>query len=271
MKNIKIDCHVHTIVSPDSNTQLKAICNSACEKDISSIIVTNHFEYYSGEKDGRRGADISFIENSLKEIEECKTEFEGKLEILFGMELGQAHQWIEGINKITKSYPFDYLIGSLHKVNGIDLKNWTYSKENLEKQSIKYLDALYDMVKNSEYDCVGHLDLIKRYAARHNEKIDLIKLYEGKITEILKVVIERGKGIEINTSGLRQEVKETMPSTQIIQLYKNLGGKIITIGSDSHNEKDVGEGFEESINILKKVGFKQIAIYRARKPYFYDI
>jgi len=271
MKKLKMDCHLHTAVSPDSKTPLKEICESACAKGIDSIIVTNHMEYYTGKKDGKLRMDESFIEDSIKEIDECRAEFEGDLEILFGMELGQAHQWPEDLRRITNEYPFDYLIGSLHKVDDVDLKYWDYTRENLENQNRKYLDALHEMALNSDYDCVGHFDLIKRYAARHNQKVDLMKQHEEKIAEILKVVIQRGKGIEVNTSSLRQDLEETMPSPKIIQLYRNLGGKIITVGSDSHNRKDIGEGFEKSIKMLKEAGFSQIALYRERKPCFYDI
>lgn len=271
MKKMRADCHIHTIVSPDSKTPLKEICKSACEKDINCITITNHFEYYTGKKDGKISMDISFIENSLKEVNEAAEEFKGKLEILFGMELGQAHMWSEAVNKIINKYPFDYLIGSLHKIEDIDLKNWSYTEENIEEQSLRYLKELRVLAEKGEYDCLGHLDLIKRYAARQNKKVNLMKLYKDKIAEILNIVIERGKGIEVNTSGLRQEARETMPSLQIVQLYKELGGEIITIGSDSHNEKDVGEGYEESISLLKKAEFSQIAVYRERKAQFYKI
>lgn len=271
MKNIKADCHIHTHISPDSKERLKAICENAFKIGLNSIVVTNHFEYFLGNKYGKRRMDISFIENSLKEVTECKVEFEGKLEVLFGMEMGQVHYWPEDVKKLIESYPFDYLIGSIHKIEDIDLKYGDYSKENIEKQNIRYLDLLYSMVKYGEYDCVGHFDLVKRYAANHHQEINLMDQYEDKIREIFQVVIKRGKGIEINISGLRQLSGEFMPSIGIIELYKNLGGHIITIGSDAHTAKEVGCGLNESIKLLKKLGFNKIAVYRGRKPYFYDI
>lgn len=271
MKSIKADCHIHTCVSPDSKTSLKAICESACRHGLDSIVVTNHFEYYTGKENKKINMGISFIDNSLKEINECKVEFGAKLEILFGMEMGQVHYWPEDVKNIIKSYAFDYLIGSIHKIEDVDLKHGDYSKENIEKQNLDYLNLLYDMAANGEYDCIGHFDLVKRYAAGYNVKINLMERYKKEIEDILKVVIERGKGIEINTSGLRQLSGEFMPSIEIIKLYKELGGSVITVGSDAHTKEDVGAGIDESIDLLRKIGFKQIAIYRGRKPYFYDI
>ncbi|MBC2582632.1 histidinol-phosphatase HisJ family protein [Clostridium sp. DJ247] len=271
MKIMKADCHIHTCVSPDSDASLKEICRSACEHGLDSIIVTNHFEYYIGKEDGKRSMSISFIEDSLKEINECKVEFAEKLEVLFGMEMGQVHYWPDHVKSIVKSYPFDYLIGSIHKIEDVDLKYGDYSKENIEKLNRLYLDLLYDMALKGEYDCVGHFDLVKRYAANQNQKNNLMERYEENIGDILKVVIERGKGIEINTSGLRQLAGESMPSIDVIRLYKKLGGHIITIGSDAHIKEDVGAGIDDSVNLLKELGFKQIAVYRGRKPYFYDI
>jgi histidinol-phosphatase (PHP family) len=268
MKNIKLDCHIHTHISPDSKAPLEEICESAIEKNINSIIITNHFEYYTGKKDGKLSTDMSCIDDGLREIDQFRANFKGKLEILFGMEIGQIQYWPKHVKNITESYPFDYLIGSIHKIENIDLKYGDYSYENREKQNIRYLDLLYDLAKNGDYDCIGHFDLVKRYAPY---KLDLMEKYEEKIKDILKIIIKRGKGIEINTSGLRQSCEETMPSPSIVELYKNLGGNIITIGSDAHISKDVGEGFDEAVDLLKRIGFRKIAIYRKRKIYFYDI
>lgn len=271
MESIKIDSHVHTCVSPDSEAPLEKICERSYKRGLNSIIITNHFEYYTRKNNGKLSMERSFIDDSLKEINDCREKFSGKLEILFGMEMGQVHYWPEDVKSVVESYPFDYIIGSIHKIEDIDLKYGDYSRENMENQNMKYLYLMYDMVREGEYDCVGHLDLVKRYAAKQHQKNNLMDRYEKNIRDILNIVIERGKGIEINTSGLRQLTGEFMPSIEIISLYKKLGGKIITIGSDSHTQDDVGAGFDESVNLLKELGFKKITLYRRRKPYFYDI
>lgn len=271
MKKIKADCHIHTKISPDSKEPLIEICKSAYEKGLTSIVVTNHFEYYTGKQNGSKGWGIEYIENSLQEINECKKEFKDNLEILFGVEFGQAHYWPEEVKKLLKTYSFDYIIGSIHKIEDVDLKYGDYAKENIEKQNKLYLDLLYAMASRGEYDCLGHFDLVKRYAANHNEKIDLMKNYERDIENILKIVIERGKGIEVNTSGLRQASKELMPSIGIIELYKKLGGKIITIGSDAHKKEDVGSEIDSITALLKQLGFNELAIFKKRQPYFYGV
>ena len=90
--------------------------------------------------------------------------------------------------------------------------------------------------------------------------------YKEIIQEILKEAIKRGIGIELNTSGFRNDVKEPYPSIDILKMYKNLGGEILTIGSDSHSIDFIGENFYDGVDILKSIGFKYIFKYEKRRP-----
>ena len=112
---------------------------------------------------------------------------------------------------------------------------------------------------------MAHLDLIKRYAANFDIKVSLID-YKDQIVEILKIIIENGKGIEVNTSGLRQSSKKCLPDLDIVSLYKELGGEIITVGSDAHTAKDVGKGIKEGLDLIEAAGFNYVTVYNERKP-----
>lgn len=90
--------------------------------------------------------------------------------------------------------------------------------------------------------------------------------YLDELTPVLKNVIQKGKGIEINTSGLRQEVGRAMPSLSILKLYRQLGGEIITVGSDAHTVKDVAAGFSEAAELLETAGFSAYATFQNGVP-----
>lgn len=126
------------------------------------------------------------------------------------------------------------------------------------------------MAEWNKFDCIAHLDLVKRYGSLYGIKINLM-LYEEELKEIFKILIENGKGIEINTSGLRQTAKSCLPDLDIVKFYKQLGGEIITVGSDSHYAMDVGKGIHYGIEIAKNAGFKYMTIFRERKPEFIKI
>ena len=111
---------------------------------------------------------------------------------------------------------------------------------------------------------------MKRYAFNTHGNYDFNE-YVVMIKEVLTNIIKSGKGIEVNTSTLRSVVNETMPSVDILKLYHELGGTIITVGSDAHKSEDVGAGIRESIEVLKNIGFKNIYRFENRKPIAIEI
>ena len=105
---------------------------------------------------------------------------------------------------------------------------------------------------------------MKRYAFNLHGNYDFND-YKEEIEEVLKNIINAKKGIEVNTSTLRSMVNETMPSIDILKMYYDLGGEIITVGSDSHKAEDVGAGIKESIEVLKAIGFKHVYRFEGRQ------
>jgi histidinol-phosphatase (PHP family) len=153
----------------------------------------------------------------------------------------------------------------------MDVSEVDYSKISEEEICSMYLKQLKELVNWNNFDCIGHLDLIKRYsAAVYKKNITLACQYE-LLKEVLQLVIHCGKGIEINTSGLRQIPKETMPGLDVVKLYKGLGGEILTTGSDAHFAEDVGKGLEEAIDLARAVGFRYITVFNNRKPEWVSI
>lgn len=262
------DYHIHTIHSLDGNNTIYEMCNSAIEKGLSEIAFTDHFEPTKEDPECKNYKPNAY----LKDLLNAKEKYRGRLRIKAGVELGQPYLFPEVTNILLKSIPYDYVLGSVHKINGsLDVSSFNYRNIKIEDICKIYLDAVKQMVKKSNFDCVGHIDLIKRYGSKfYNSRITLM-YQEELLREVLKLLIYKGKGIEINTSGLRQGINETMPGLDVLKLYKKLGGEILTIGSDAHFSKDVGEGLKDGIELAKAAGFSYMTIFNARTPYWIKI
>lgn len=267
---IDVDYHVHSGISPDAKgVPMEEMCKSAIRKGLKQIVFTDHFEYYTSDYKGYPFNE-EYIMAYFDQIDDCRKKFGSRITILSGMEFGQIHLQPAAMKKYSLQFPFDYIIGSLHKIDNIDLMYQDYLNSDLNEITNNYLDNLYQMVCVGEYDCVGHIDLIKRYAAKQGIKIRL-ENHADQLDRILKKIIELGKGIEINTSGLRQEVNEALPSFKILKRYRELGGTIITIGSDAHKPEDIGANFAQAWATALNAGFRSISEFKEHKVAFLKI
>lgn len=269
MTELCMDYHIHSSVSPDSKESYEAIFSESVKKGLSEIMITEHFEFYS------EGYESRFFKEdylpyyrktflSEKEAYELKNGRKG-LCIGFGIEFGQANQNPKKARRILSEYPFDYVIGSCHKIDNIDLSQYDYKEIDTEALKAEYLSYLAEIAKQDLYDCLGHIDLIKRYARRQGTDITL-SANDERVREILKIVIAHGKGIEINTSGLRQNVGECLPSAELLRCYRELGGEILTVGSDAHRACDIKADFDTACEYIKSAGLKYLTRYKDRKP-----
>ena len=178
----------------------------------------------------------------------------------------QAHT-IPQYQRLFSSYPFDFIILSIHEVGDKEL--WTQDfQRGLTQQEYneRYYEAKLELVRTyHDYSVLGHLDLITRY--------DLVGVYPFErvrpiIEEILKVVIADGKGIEVNTSSHRYGLSDSTPSEDILRLYHELGGEVITIGSDSHAPEHLGAYLAEAQDQLRSLGYRYTCTYEGMKPTF---
>ena len=266
------DYHMHSRISPDAHDEMRLMCQAAIDKGLKEICVTEHFEYYPKTRD-KMCMDPALLDEYDEMLSICQREFEGRLVLRAGIEIGQHYYWPEHAHDILHvKHHYDYVIGSVHKPNkqGKDLGDVPYSAETLDAMCLEYIDGLYQMADKADFDCAGHLDLIKRYAAKSGFTVSLLD-YKDEVAQVLRRIIERGKGLEINTSGLRQEVGLPMPSLDILKLYRELGGEILTVGSDAHFAKDIAANFDDARRLALSAGFDHLALYHERKPSFYPI
>lgn len=191
---------------------------------------------------------------------------------LTGIELGMSEFCIEENKLFLQKHQdkFDIIIGSIHTLNKKDIYNFIGQTGLIKEEVYKdYLEAMLFSVKEFDfYDTLAHIDYICRYA-KFNDKELYLEEYSEIIDSIFKVLIEKDKCLELNTRRL-DDPKAFNNMLSIYTRYKNLGGKYVTLASDSHNKDDIAKNFEFAIDILNKTGLKP-AYFKNRKRIVYDI
>lgn len=268
MKQYLCDYHMHTTHSMDGKNTVFEMCKSAFDKGLNEIAITDHFEPTLGDATSNYFDPKAY----LRDIEAAREMYEGKLKIKVGVEMGQPHLFPLKSQKCISSISYDYILGSVHKMPGdIDVSEIDYSNIHVEDICGDYLSQVKQLAIKGNFDCIGHIDLVKRYSTNIYKTRVTLMLKEELLREVFKILISRGKGIEINTSGLRQSPKESMPGLDVVKLYRKLGGQVLTIGSDSHNAADVGKGLLEAIELAKEAGFGYITTFDGRIPKWISI
>lgn len=259
----KVDNHVHTRFSMDGMDHIYKVIEKSLKMDVDFLTITDHLEYNAGEK---FSLDLNAY---INKIIECKEKYKGKIELLTGVEVGYQSHIKEEIDIIVNSYPFDFVICSTHTIEGKSVSRSEYFEGMTKKGAIiKYYESILKTVKEFDnYDIYGHLDYVRRYAKFDNKRYEYGD-YKNIIDEILKEIVYSGKGIEVNTSGYRYKVDSTHPTIEVLKRFKELGGEIITIGSDAHRASDICKDFDKVYDILEDIGYKYLCIYEKRNPKF---
>jgi len=261
-----MDCHCHSDSSPDSKTPVSEHCEQALALNISTLCITDHCEanVYTEE-----GYDKT-IRRSLSQTREAQTAFKN-LEILTGMELGQPMQGVAHTNHALEENPCDFVLGSLHNVAGRpDFYFLDLHKENIPELLNTYFSELLDMIRWGRFDSLAHLTYPWRYLAAAGLSVPFSD-YKEQLDEILQALVRQNIALEINTSGLRQDMRQAMPSGELVNRYVSLGGRLITIGSDAHRAEDLGKGLLEAVHMVRMTGLEEITVYRKREPYGVNI
>lgn len=257
------DFHIHTCFSGDSEADVDKVIQSAIDKGMKYMAITDHndFEFENGifELDTER-----YFEYMSKK----KLEYKNDISLSIGIECGLEPKFADRINKLINSYNFDFVIGSSHVINGRD----PYYKEYFENRPVhdamvEYLLSISENIDIFDnFDVYGHLDYMMRYAPiSAEEKSYEYTEYAEYFDNILTKLIKKGKGIEINTSPLKSGLYDTNPNLQVVKRYSELGGKIITIGSDAHKPEHVGHSFDVATNMLKDANYTYFNIFSNRQ------
>ena len=260
-----LDYHMHSDFSADCNTPMEDTIQSAIGKGLSEICFTEHVDYDYPDPTIVFELDLPRYTQELKAMQE---KYQDRIAIRKGIEVGLQPHVLDKCQALIQGDYFDFIIASLHTADRKDLHSGEFfeGRPVSESYQIYYEELLYCVQNYSEYSILGHIDLVKRY-----KKLDTGEDFHDLLRQIFNIIIPAGKGIEVNTSGYHYGLDHAMPSADILKLYKECGGEIITLGSDAHHASHVGRHFKEMLTLLDSIGFRYICSFNERKPIFHPI
>lgn len=273
---IQADMHMHTWFSTDSEACPRDMADEAVRKGLKTICFTDHFDKDDLEwgEEGIFDVDAYFVE-----MQKLQEEYAGKLNIRIGIELGLRTYLKDYYEELTKKYPFDFVIGSVHNVpykkdaeGNILYTDPAAEKlftDRTDKEAYRLMmETTLENVRTSDcFQTLGHLDYVVRYG-KSREKEYSYTDYADIIDEILKLLIEKEKGLEVNSAGLKYGLPFAHPHSDVLKRYRELGGEIITIGADAHKPEHIAYDFAKAEEILKSCGFKYYTEFFEQKPVF---
>jgi len=287
---MRIDYHLHTEFSDDSNELMEDQIERAIELGFDEICFTDHvdygtkkdwdegdIQYRGGDGIGTAVDELSPIANVdypayFDKLHRMKEVYSDRITLKQGLEFGIQTITIDKFEKLFSRYEqeLDFVLLSMHQIDNKELWTQDFQRNYCQKDYNElYYKEIYDVMKSYDhYSVLAHLDLIVRYDLNGRYPFRLV---EDQIAEILKLAIRNGKGIEINTSSWHYGLDDTMPSRDLLKLYHDLGGRIITIGSDAHTTKYVGDHYEDAADLLKEIGFKAITTFDRMTPIFHTL
>lgn len=263
---MRADVHMHTSFSHDSESCPEEMIKGAIEKGLEVICFTDHYD-----KDYMGWGDESIFdpEEYFKVLVPLQEKYKTQIDVRIGVELGMQPHLGECFTALTKSYPFDFVIGSVHAVQGTDPAMGMLFDGRTDEEAYRaaFEETLEDIKKIEDFDVLGHLDYVVRYGKEREKHYSYMK-YADILDEILKMLVEHGKGLELNTAGLKYGLPFAHPHPDILRRYRELGGEIITVGADGHKPEHITYDFQKVNDILRECGFTYYTEFRKRKPVF---
>jgi histidinol-phosphatase (PHP family) len=254
---ILTDYHFHSLYSFDSETPPVEIVETALKKGLKEICFTEHkdleLQYFVVDfyDDSRVSASINAL----------KREYGERIKIRKGVELDFQTETIPDFEKFVETYEFDFILASVHAIEHDFVGPEFFETREPDRAFELYFDEVLSLSRLTSFDVLGHMDYVKRHSP--------VKLNPGKYKEIFRQIlgniIKNGKGIELNTSGWRHNPGEPYPSTYILKMYREMGGEIITVGSDAHKAEDIGRDFDKALKLLEETGFTGVYVFENRR------
>ncbi len=256
------DSHNHSSCSPDGKDTVSAMCSRAAELGLYAYTLTDHCECQKYELQYRPR-----VKTAWEEMEKAAS---GPLRFYRGIEMGQPNQAPEAARDALAGRDYDFIIGSIHNIRGFeDFFFLDYTEEEpdfIDRLLSAYWQELLEVIQWGNFDSLGHLTYPLRYIeGDHGIPVDLSK-HKNQIDQVFSALIRAEKALEVNTSGLRQKIGCTMPDLPLLARYRELGGRLVTLGSDAHCAEDLGKGIDVGMELLQQAGFTEFAVYEKRKP-----
>ena len=265
---ILADTHVHTEFSGDSTAPVHNQIEQALALGMKEICITDHHDLNAP-------SEIDFtldLDRYVPSIQAVQAAYQGKIAVRLGIELGLQLPIAEDLARLTAAYPFDYVIGSNHFVDHMDPYFPAYFEGRTEEEGYRrYFESTLERIQAiPDFDVLGHLDYVVRYGPDKNQNYSYNK-YQDLIDPILKNLVETGRGLECNTGGYKYGLGHPNPAEDVLKRYLELGGEIITLGSDAHEPAHLAFDFARAREVLTGIGFRYYAVYSQRIPHFYPL
>ena len=254
------DYHTHTRFSFDGDPAAThdAMCRRALEVGLSEIAFTDHCDV-NGEVEGFYAPYDHAA--AFAAMQEVKEKYKGRLNVVCGMELGNPHQYPTEAKASLAAHPYDFVIGSLHNLT--DVPDFCFlNYEHMPDRLIHHLfnRALDENMALAQFDGIttlGHITYMHRYITRAGKPFDF-KPYHDKIRELYRILISRDVALELNVSTLWRGLGISMPTMELLKLYRDCGGRLITVGTDAHAPENLGKAIRKGYAILQTVGFCEV-------------
>jgi len=261
-RDLPLDAHLHTDLSPDSDVPVDAYAEQAVERGIAELAITDHLDFAPGAP----AFGFATFEERERVVRAAAERWAPHgIAIRFGVEITYDRRYEADIREHLARHAYDYVIGSVHvyaesPFHASRIAAWTAGRP-LAEIVAPYFDEVLRAIRSGLFDTLGHLDFIKRYLIPHVMPADLAaapELYEP----LLVALVETGTALEVNTSGLRQVTAETYPAGPIVERYRVLGGTNVSAGSDSHRKGSFTAGLEAGYGVVAAAGFRQLVVRR---------
>lgn len=259
------DYHMHSTVSFDGHDTPQRMIQAAAEAGLKEICFTDHIDH-----------EIGKVETMVFDFDNYNAsysalEIPGGLKVRYGVEYGLKPYNQAEMRQDLGRRNFDFVIGSIHLVDEIDAYYQEYWEgKTQEEAERRYFETMLESVRaHGDFDVLGHLTYISKARANPTHRLIPIGEHRGLIDEILKTLADKGKGMEINTSGV-DRCGDYLPGAEYLRRFKELGGEIVTIGSDAHTADRVGQYSKEACAVLKDI-FGYVCTFAQRKPIFHKL
>lgn len=260
------DCHVHTRFSLDSDAEPEAMVRSAAAKGLDAVCITDHED-----KDYIEEGKLWTFDTGqyFEQMNVLKEKYCSRIRLRIGVEIGLQPHLGEYYRDYVRRNPFDFVIGSVHLVGARDpyYREFFEGRSDVEAYEETFAETYEDIRSVEDFDVLGHLDYVTRYG-KHKEEEYSYARFSDWIDQILKYLIGHGKGIELNTAGLKYGLPYAHPHTDVLKRYRELGGEIITVGADAHKPEHIAYDFHKVPELLESCGFRYYTEFVGRKPVF---
>lgn len=264
------DYHVHSSCSPDGHVTMADMARTGIGRGLSEICFTDHVEPIVWGTGTPRTGEYDWA--ALRaQYDEAVRLYGDRITLRLGMELGEAYLDFPIADHLADTAPgLDFVIGSVHMFRDedgcTDLFYVDSDRDDAYYHHVidAYLTEMLSLAKWGRFSVLGHLTLPVRCINEIRGKDIPFRPHMAQVGEILRILIEKGVGIECNTN----RGHTPLPDAEILTLYRRLGGEIITLGSDAHTADYLGCAIAERQELLRSCGFRYFTTFQKGKPDF---